>query len=209
MPTETAEPMPTAAERLAVLGAEFRRLRDAGWRVKDIAAEYGVSAQTVGRYAGGRPRGKLTPEQRAEVRRLRAGGMKLARIAARFGISATGVSAVCRGVRPPTPSNKLTPDQVADIRASVAAGVTQRAVAARFGVNESTVSMILTGRTWRVGAGESPRRGVTTKLTEDQVRQIRAMVAGGMTQAEAARKFGVNPATVQAIIAGRNWRHVA
>jgi len=57
-----------------------------------------------------------------------------------------------------------------------------------------------------------PLRAGTTnpkaRLTEAQVREIRARVAAGETQTAAARAFGVSLSTVHFIKTGRNWRHL-
>lgn len=55
------------------------------------------------------------------------------------------------------------------------------------------------------------RRGALNsqaKLTDSDVRNIRAMVAAGSTQRSAARKHGVSAQTVCDIISGKKWAHV-
>jgi hypothetical protein len=47
-----------------------------------------------------------------------------------------------------------------------------------------------------------------SKLTEDTVRSIRALAAGGMPQRAIAKRFSVAKATVAAAIHAKNWRHV-
>lgn len=50
----------------------------------------------------------------------------------------------------------------------------------------------------------------TSKLTEDDVRAIRARYAqGGITQTVLAMEYGVNPAAIYFIIIRRNWSHLA
>jgi len=46
------------------------------------------------------------------------------------------------------------------------------------------------------------------KLTEDDVREIRALVAGGVTKTDVAAQFGIGRTTVRHIVTGKNWRHV-
>jgi group I intron endonuclease len=46
------------------------------------------------------------------------------------------------------------------------------------------------------------------KLTEDDVREIRQMLAHGMSQAEIARKYGVGSYVVSRIKTGQRWGHV-
>lgn len=58
---------------------------------------------------------------------------------------------------------------------------------------------------------ESVPRGEASpgsKLTEDQVRQIRRFIAGGQSLRGIARIYGVNNATVWNIAHGKTWAHV-
>ena len=55
------------------------------------------------------------------------------------------------------------------------------------------------------------RRGVKhprAKLTEDDVRLIRALSKEGLSQRVIARKFYVSKRAVEAILTGRTWRHL-
>lgn len=47
-----------------------------------------------------------------------------------------------------------------------------------------------------------------SKLCEDDVLSICKLFASGMAKKAIARKFGVQPYTIRAILAGRAWRHV-
>lgn len=52
-------------------------------------------------------------------------------------------------------------------------------------------------------------RAPTAKLTEDQVRAIRAEhAAGGISQSELARRYGVRSGTLRNVVLGISWRHV-
>jgi hypothetical protein len=46
------------------------------------------------------------------------------------------------------------------------------------------------------------------KLTEDDVRHIRALLKTGLSQAKIARQFGVTQMVVSKISTGKNWGHV-
>lgn len=48
----------------------------------------------------------------------------------------------------------------------------------------------------------------STKLTVDQVREIRASPQGRGTGASLGRRFNVSPSTIALIRAGRTWKHV-
>jgi hypothetical protein len=67
----------------------------------------------------------------------------------------------------------------------------------------------------RVRAGlpleAAPRHGErapTSKLTDDTVRKIRDLHAGGETLAELGRKFGITDSTVSKIVKRQRWGHV-
>jgi hypothetical protein len=47
-----------------------------------------------------------------------------------------------------------------------------------------------------------------SKLTEDHVREIRALGASGIKQADIAARFGITQAMVSMIIRRRSWKHV-
>ena len=48
---------------------------------------------------------------------------------------------------------------------------------------------------------------VPTKLTKDQVREIRAKVSAGKTRCSVAKEFSVSAALVSQIVLGRAWKH--
>ncbi len=64
----------------------------------------------------------------------------------------------------------------------------------------------------RVGIGDcKARRGATngeSKLTENQIIEIRTEFRQGRTQAAIARSFKVRPQTVHGIVKGKSWVHV-
>jgi hypothetical protein len=67
-------------------------------------------------------------------------------------------------------------------------------------------------RKGRNGPRPTPRGEASpdAKLREFQVREIRARyAAGGVTWRSLAREYGVSTGTVQKILEGRTWRHVA
>lgn len=49
----------------------------------------------------------------------------------------------------------------------------------------------------------------TAKLTEDGVREIRALAATGLAQRPLARMFGVDQTAISAIVRRKSWKHVA
>jgi hypothetical protein len=48
-----------------------------------------------------------------------------------------------------------------------------------------------------------------TKLTVADIREIRRLVLGGMSQTRVARRFGTYQANISAIVLGKSWRHVS
>lgn len=53
------------------------------------------------------------------------------------------------------------------------------------------------------------RRSGTAKLTEAQVREIKARLAAGEAQWPLSREYGVSRSIIQAIKAGKVWQHAA
>jgi hypothetical protein len=49
----------------------------------------------------------------------------------------------------------------------------------------------------------------SAKLDEEDVRAIRAEVAGGIAKRAVARRFGVSEGTIRQAVNGTTWRHVA
>ena len=73
----------------------------------------------------------------------------------------------------------------------------------RLGTNAETMA-----DTVAKGRQCSGEKNASAKLTEETVREIRILCAGGMTQAAAARQFGINHSTVNAIVRRKSWQHV-
>lgn len=56
---------------------------------------------------------------------------------------------------------------------------------------------------------ENSRRGASTKLTVDQVREIRRLLAeGALSQGRIANRYGVSRPTISLIHSGKNWAGV-
>jgi len=107
-------------------------------------------------------------------------------------------------------SAKLTDDDVREIRRLDEIGdTTQQALADRYGVTQGAIGYICRGVTWKHIEGGSKRNRKAKVLTEDDVREIRALHASGtMSQAAIARKLCVSPATVCHIVNRHQWAHV-
>jgi hypothetical protein len=62
----------------------------------------------------------------------------------------------------------------------------------------------------KVRHGRQPRgeESRQAKITEEDVRKIRALASEGISVYVIARRFGVNPATTYSILMGKIWKHV-
>jgi hypothetical protein len=98
----------------------------------------------------------------------------------------------------------LSPENVRAIRERVAAGEPIAALASAFGVCQATVyGVVVSG----VGFARGERHG-SSKLTAEQVREIRRAHADGVQQHQLAQRFGVVQATVYSIVSRRRWTHI-
>jgi DNA-binding CsgD family transcriptional regulator len=108
--------------------------------------------------------------------------------------------------------SKLTESQVEEIRDLLAEGkLTTRQIADKFGVFSSTISMINKGERWNhvegIGDKINPKR-TNAKLQKAQVKQIKKLLAEGMSTAKIGELFGVGKSTITAINQNRSWTHI-
>lgn len=61
----------------------------------------------------------------------------------------------------------------------------------------------------KIGAGNRGERCGSSKLTEDQVREIKRRVRLGEKRTAIAHELGVSQSTVTLIVLGRRWKHLA
>jgi hypothetical protein len=121
------------------------------------------------------------------------------------------------------PGAKLTEDAVRDIRRRYAAGdVSQMALAKEYGVSQYVILVCVQRRTWKhVEDPDAPPaqprlivspRGeerIWAKLTEDDVRAIRARyAAGGISMSALGREYGISAPNVCLIVKRKTWAHV-
>lgn len=112
----------------------------------------------------------------------------------------------------------LAEQDVVAIRVLAEQGIRQQVIAAKFGVQLNEVSRIVRGERWsRAGGPIQPnrkqyrRKGQEhpgAKLTDGDVREIRRLVAQGVTQREIGRRYGVSRSTIGLIVRGKTWGHV-
>lgn len=97
-----------------------------------------------------------------------------------------------------------TPDEVTEIRAAAESGVTYTDLARRYECSISAISQIVSGKHFPAGS----RRISRSKLTVDDVQQIRTLHANGCSQQQIADQFGLHQSAVSGIVRRRTWKHV-
>lgn len=109
---------------------------------------------------------------------------------------------------------KITDEQALEIRA-LAGKLPQNEVAKKYGVSRPLVSMIWCGKAWsHLGPveGYTPRKIARKEkrqyLNEEQVKEIRRLFDGGVSQKEIAEKFGITTASASLICNRKQWAHV-
>ena len=112
---------------------------------------------------------------------------------------------------------KLTKADVINIRERAQEGVSQAVLAKEYGITSTHTSLIVAGKVWtHVGGPVVPVSGVpvgersgASKLTEADIVEIRGRyAAGGVTQEDLAREFGVTVSTIRNITNRRTWKHI-
>lgn len=121
-----------------------------------------------------------------------------------------------RGER--NPANRLTDLKVREIITVLAQPEPppQHRIAVMFGVSQMTVSLIRQGKVWshieRPAVLHTAKRSGSasgmSKLTDDDVREIRRLLRLGTSQAAIGSQFGVSQRAISSIHLGHTWRHV-
>ena len=110
----------------------------------------------------------------------------------------------------------LSEERVREARTAYDSGERQASIAARLGVGPGALSKAVTGSHWRHVGERTPPRGLghrgernhRAKLKNEQVEEIRVLLAEGVVQRTIARRYGVSPATICLIKKGVNWAKV-
>lgn len=104
----------------------------------------------------------------------------------------------------------LTEPQVVEIRERAASGEAFAALAREFGIHDTQLKRIVVGMWWKHAGGPrttKPRH--RQKLTEADVKQIRAYLASGaLTNVQIGALFGVTHGLISNIKRGLAWKHV-
>lgn len=110
------------------------------------------------------------------------------------------------------PNSRLRADQVVVIRRRLEAGESQRWLAKEYGVSKPTIARAAFGITWKhvsnpcpAGSGQAPTQ---SKLTPDQVHDIRRRFDNGESVSHLARGFGVSWTTADRVGRRLDWRHL-
>jgi DNA-binding NarL/FixJ family response regulator len=157
----------------------------AGERQAEIAARFGISAQTVRAIKSG----KRWSDAIDETLRTRMATTP----------SAAGV---------------LDASDVQRVMVALEAGRAGNSIAEEFGISPSMVSAIKHGRAWSAldpglasRLATKPRAGKA--LVAEQVAEIKQRLFEGQSSRKIAEEFGVSASTIQAISQGRTWADVA
>ena len=114
---------------------------------------------------------------------------------------------------------KLTSAAVIEIRARIADGALLTDVAAAFGVAPTIISGVAMGKYWKSVPGAlAPEDRIPhqvrgeghgrSKLTVQQVIEIRRRRSEGVRYDNLAVEFGVSPSAIGLIVRRKNWSHV-
>jgi hypothetical protein len=165
-----------------------------GGAITDPAAKARIRAAHVGRVTSDETKKKMsiaakariTPAERERLRSI-----------------SNGKPPVHHGEK--NPRTKLSDIQVRQLRELAAAGEDLRSLAAEFGITPASVTQLVTGQ-FRLAAGGPVREAqVRTRLTAEDVAEIRRLAADGVRQVDLARCYGVHPSHVSDVVRRRRW----
>jgi len=106
---------------------------------------------------------------------------------------------------------KLTYGKVTEIKDMLIGGYSHRHIAVQFDVSYVAIGCIARGKTWthhknnKDGWQSTGKRKIFSKLTAEQVKDVRRQLADGVKGASIARQYNVNPSTISSIKTGKNW----
>lgn len=102
---------------------------------------------------------------------------------------------------------KLSLGDIAAIR-NRAASEAYASIAADYGIDPSTVGQVFRRSSWGHAKGGAAHVNKIKKVTEDDVRSIRARRAAGESRRAVAEAFGITESNVKTITSRTTWRHV-
>jgi HNH endonuclease len=118
---------------------------------------------------------------------------------------------MCEGAR--HPQAKFSPETVVHYRQKYRDGRSALSLAKEFGCHPHVMQRMLRGDTWRRVSGavcdherHKMHQRMRSKLTEEQVKVIRAMPLVLFSQADIGRVLNVDPNTIWSIRHGKRWK---
>jgi DNA-binding transcriptional regulator YdaS (Cro superfamily) len=185
--------------------------------IRWIAKALGMGARLTNGTAGGDGGAITDPDAKARVRAAHVGRKTSDATKKKMSISAKAritpeererLRSISNG-KPPVhhgeknPMTKLSDVQVRQLRELAAAGEDLRSLAAEFGITPASVTQLVCGR-FRLAAGGPIREAKPRqKLSNEDVVKIRRLAAGGVSQTEIARRYGVHPSHICKTLAGQ------
>lgn len=106
---------------------------------------------------------------------------------------------------------KLRKSDINEIRIMRMNGVSYNDIAKKYNVNITTVESVIYGKTWShvpFPQGYQYRKCSPATITEDQVREIKKMLANNIRGCEIAKHFNISKYIVHQIKHGITWKHV-
>jgi group I intron endonuclease len=172
------------------------------------------------------PLSKLNEEEVLQIKEMLKDGMSYLEIAKEFNVVEGTISTIKQGrswkhvgddVSYITYSkikiSKLTEVEVKEIKSLLKEGtMTQKEIGTMYNVDDVTICHIYTGVAWKdVGEDMSkihPGKRGNSKLTKEQVLQIKTLLKEGKLQKEIAKQFNVRVGTISEIKSGKTWKDV-
>lgn len=111
---------------------------------------------------------------------------------------------------------RLTIEQVSQAREMTLRGLSTPSIARYFGVTSATVWKAINGFSWKEVVATPPVRtsiprgekNYKSKLTSEQVREIRRLFNDGVPKYRLAKQFNVARTTIGSIIRRKIWKHI-
>jgi len=196
--------------------AELRQKYEEGARQIDLAAEYGISQNTVSSLVTGRSRikaggpivhggaRKLATDDVLAIREAYDRGANSGALALQFGVSQQMISNIVSGrafsdIGGPRRKAPLTVDEVQEIKVRFEEGENRSQLAAAFGVSLPTIYSVM--RSDIPGVQET----ADLNITRDRVIEIRHLYLDGVPQADIAGRFGVSQAMISEVVRGNMY----
>ncbi len=73
---------------------------------------------------------------------------------------------------------------------------------------DHSINVLLQKRTGRTNWDQDGTKNIKAKISDDDVRSIRALKASGLFDREIAEKFPISRCQINKIVNGRNWSHM-